>query len=119
MNITKNIINNFDFLCNESFECLVVTNNLEECVIYKGHGTEITITYDLREHTIDFGTILHEKYYPMAELVYRNAYAFTDFEIEEFENRCGIVITNKNIAAILDWFSKFISAHLRDLIKLP
>lgn len=119
MNITENIKNSFAFLCDEGFECSVVSNDLENCVTYEGHGSKFVITYDLREHMMDFGTILHGEYYPMPELIYRNAHAFSDAEIAEFEERCGIVITNKNIAAILDWFSKFIRAHLRDLIKLP
>lgn len=119
MDITEHIKNHFDFLYDEGFKCSIISNNLEECVKYEGHGCEIAITYDLREHTIDFGIIYaNGKYYPMIEIIYQNVSAFSDLEITEFEKRSGLIITYKNIGAILEWFGKFISAHLIDLMKL-
>ena len=120
MDITEHIINHFDFLCNEGFKCSIISNNLEECVTYEGHGCEIVITYDLREHIIDFGIIYeHGRYYTMIEVIYQNVSDFSGPEITEFEEKCDLIITSKNIGAILEWFGKFIGAHLRDLMKLP
>lgn len=120
MNITKNIENHFAFLCHEGFKCSVVSNDLEECVIYKGYGCDIAITYDLREHIIDFGIInAFGKYYPMIEIICKNSCYFSDLEKKEFEERCNLIITHKNIDAILEWVSRFINAHLRYLIGMP
>ena len=55
----------------------------------------------------------------MIEVIYQNVSAFSGPEITEFEEKCDLIITSKNIGAILEWFGKFIGAHLRDLMKLP
>ena len=76
MDITEHIINHFDFLCNEGFKCSIISNNLEECVTYEGHGCEIVITYDLREHIIDFVRVLGRKINSFAPFSVRRKFEF-------------------------------------------
>ena len=114
------IENCFSFLDKKGFiKKVFLVENLEMGVTYSDSSSDlkIVITYDKREHTIDYGVINNRgNYSPLYEVLYKFPRYCTPDELVILKNASSTVISKKNIQRVLDWTSEYIDKHI-ELIK--